>query len=293
MDWLYRLSSLARWYDLSLGYNRVIVLLSAVGGALGFVISWLGDPSLVAAIGRAAVAGLNVFGAAALAKEIDPDHPRSAVLAAAVAIAAAGVVRPESLPAILWLLLLLRFINRATGLAPKWTDTAALLLLAAWFLWRGGPLLPGLRFATPLFAVLTGAVLIVDALLPHGRRAHGPLGGVVVAGGLVYWAANAASFASTPHETWLTVVLLLITMATIGVILTCYVILMPGDATGRPLDSSRFQAAQIVALAVGLSFASWHGNAGATLFVALWAALVGAVITYWAIIGARRSPAST
>ena len=290
MEWLYSWSSLLRWYDLSLGYNRVIVLLSAVGGALGFVVGWLGEPSVVAAVGRAAVAGLTAFGAAALAKEIDPDHPRSAVLAAALAIPAAAIALPQSLPALLWLILLLRFINRATGLAPKWTDTAALLLLAGWHLWRGGPLFPGLRFATPLFAVLTGAVLITDALLPHGRRAHGPLGGLVVAGALAYWVVNAVGFASTPHETWLTVVLLAITMATIGVILTCYVILMPGDATGRPLDSSRFQAAQIVALAVGLSFASWHGQAGAALFVALWAALLGAIVTHWVNIGQHHVP---
>lgn len=114
-----------------------------------------------------------------------------------------------------------------------------------------------------------------------------------MAGSVAYWLVNAARFLSTPHETWLVVLLLAITMATIGVILTCYVILMPGDATGRPLDSARFQAAQIVALAAGLSFASWHGNAGATLFVALWAALVGAIITHWVIIGARHAPVSS
>ena len=293
MGWLYRWSSLLRWYDLSLGYNRLIVLLSAVAGALGLVVGLSGEGAVVATVGRAAVAGLTAFGAAAVAKEIDPDHPRSAVLATAVAIPAAWIAMPESLPALLWLLLLLRFINRATGLPPKWTDTLALLLLAGWLMWLGGPFFPGLRFASPLFGVLTGAALITDALLPNGRRAHGPLGGLAVAGAVAYWLVNAARFAATPHETSLVILLLAIAVATIGVILTCYVILMPGDATGRPLDSARFQAAQIVALAVGLSFASWHGNAGATLFVALWAALVGAIITSWAIIGARRAPASS
>ena len=38
MGWLYRWSSLLRWYDLSLGYNRLIGLLSAVAGALGLVV---------------------------------------------------------------------------------------------------------------------------------------------------------------------------------------------------------------------------------------------------------------
>ncbi len=292
MGWLYRWSSLLRGYDLSLGYNRVIVLLSAVAGALGLALSVPSEASIAALLGRAAVAGLTAFGAAALAKEIDPDHPRSAVLAAAVAIPAAWIAMPESLPALLWLLLLLRFINRATGLPPRWSDTLALLLLAGWLMWPGGPLFPGLRFATPLFGVLTGAGFITDALLPDGRRAHGIVGGLVVAGAVAYWIANAARFASTPHETWLVVLLVAITVATIGVILTCYVILMPGDATGRPLNSLRFQAAQIVALTVGLSLASWHGSAGATLFVALWAALVGSIIMYWVNAGARPAPAS-
>lgn len=292
MGWLYRWSSLLRGYDLSLGYNRVIVLLSVVAGALGLALTVPSEASIAAVLGRAAVAGLNAFGAAAVAKEIDPDHPRSAVLAAAVAIPATWIAMPESLPALLWLLLLLRFINRATGLPPRWSDTLGLLLLAGWLMWPGGPLLPGLRFATPLFGVLTGASFIADALLPDGRRAHGILGGLVLAGAVAYWIANAARFASTPHETWLVVLLVAITVATIGVILTCYVILMPGDATGRPLDSLRFQAAQIVALGVGLSFASWHGRAGATLFVALWAALVGAIIMYWVNAGARPAPAS-
>ena len=157
MGWLYRWSSLLRWYDLSLGYNRLIGLLSAVAGALGLVVGLSGEGAVVATVGRAAVAGLTAFGAAAVAKEIDPDHPRSAVLATAVAIPAAWIAMPESLPALLWLLLLLRFINRATGLPPRWSDTLALLLLAGWLMWPGGPLFPGLRFATPLFGVLTGA----------------------------------------------------------------------------------------------------------------------------------------
>ena len=197
MGWLYRWSSLLRGYDLSLGYNRVIVLLSVVAGALGLALTVPSEASIAAVLGRAAVAGLNAFGAAALAKEIDPDHPRSAVLAAAVAIPAAWIAMSESLPALLWLLLLLRFINRATGLPPRWSDTLGLLLLAGWLMWPGGPLLPGLRFATPLFGVLTGAGFIADALLPDGRRAHGILGGLVLAGAVAYWIANAARFAMT------------------------------------------------------------------------------------------------
>ena len=57
MGWLYRWSSLLRGYDLSLGYNRVIVLLSVVAGALGLALTVPSEASIAAVLGRAAVAG--------------------------------------------------------------------------------------------------------------------------------------------------------------------------------------------------------------------------------------------
>lgn len=279
MDY-YRLSSLFRAYDLSLGTNRGILLLSACGAVAGAALGLVAGQPPAVWLSRALLGGATPFAAAALAKELDPDHPGSAVLAAALGLPAVWVATTESLLPLLWLLMILRFINRSTGLAPRATDVLALLLLSGGLAWIG----------SPLFGVLAGAILVLDALLPGGRRAHGVLGGVVGGGAVVYWIANADRYGPQSHETWLGILLLAIAMAMIGVILTCYVILMPGDATGRPLDSARFQAAQIVALAVGLSFASWHGHDGAALFVALWAALVGAVIMYWVHTGERRTP---
>ena len=283
MAFFHRWSSLLRAYDLSLGYNRLILLLSAGGGAVALVGGVLAGQGLWPALLRAFVGGVTVFAAAALAKELDPDHPGSALVAAALALPlvwwAAGAA---SLLPLLWLVLLLRFINRSTGLAPKRTDTLALLLLAAWLSWT----------RSPLFGLLSGGALVVDALLPHGRRAHGPWGALVALPTVLFWIANADRFAPPVRpETWLVVVLLALTVMTIGVILTCYVILAPGDATGRPLDPARIQAGQIVALAAGLSFASWHGRAGATLFVALWAALAGTVVLYWLDLDSRRTTA--
>ncbi len=280
----YRLSSLLRGYDLGLGTNRLILLLTALGAVAGAASGLMAVGRRPSAIVLSAVlAAVTVFAAAALAKELDPDHPASAVLAAVLGLPAAWVALPESLPALLWLLLVLRFINRATGLAPKLTDTLALLLLGGALTW----------FGSPLFGVLTGAMLLLDALLPDGRRAHSLLGLLAIVGAGVYWVLNVARYAPQPHETWLGVLLLAVAIATIGVILACYVILMPCDATGRPLDSARFQAAQVVALAVGLSFASWHGYFGAALFVALWVALLGAVVVHWFNAATRRAPAST
>lgn len=279
---IYRWTSLFRAYDLNLTANRIILLLSALGGAIGFALGLSNAPGLWPAFIQAAVGVATPFAAAAIAKELDPDHMLSAVLAAALALPAVWVAPAESLLPLLWLLIGLRIINRSTGLAPRATDALALLLLSGWLVWIG----------SPLFGVLAGAILVLDALLPGGRRVHAILGAATVVAAVAYWIANASRFGSQPHDTWLGIVLLTTTIALIGVILSCYVILMPGDATGRPLDSARFQAAQIVALAVGLSFASWHGHDGTALFVALWTALVGAVIMHWIIISKRHTPAT-
>lgn len=282
MAQLYRLSSLWRSYDLSLGYNRLILLLTALGAAVGLGRGLLVGQPFVPTLPSAFLGGVTVFIAATLAKEIDPDHPQSAVLAAVLALPAVWVANLMSLPALLWLLLVLRFVNRSTGLAPKVTDALVLLVIGGGLAW----------LVSPLFGVLSGGVLLLDALLPDGRRAHGPLGGLVMVAGVVYWLLNAGNFPPAPAPTWLVVALLALTIAAFGIILACYVILASGDATGRPVSSARFQAAQTIALAIGLCFASWHGVYGAVLFVALWAALVGAVIIHWLHAGSRRSAAS-
>ncbi len=277
---LYRWSSLLRAYDLRLGYNRVIVLLSALGAVVALVAGIIAGLPMSDVLLRAFAGGVTAFGAAGLAKELDPDHPGSAVAGAAMAIPLAWwVARPESLLPLLWLILILRFVSRSTGLPPKLTDALGLILLAGWLSWA----------RTPLFGILTGVVLVLDVLLPHGRRVFGWLGAPVALATGLYWALNAARYPSAQAETWLVVALLALTIAIIGVILTCYVILTPGDATGRPLEPVRVQAGQIVALTVGLFFASWHGDDGATLFVALWLALAGTVVLYWRDIDSRRA----
>lgn len=277
---LYRWSSLVRAYNVKLGYNRVIVLLSILGAAVALAAGAVAGQPLPALLLRALAGGVTVFAAAALAKELGPDHPGSAVASAALAVPLVWwVARPESLLPLFWLILSLRFVNRSTGLPPRITDTLGLILLAGWLSWT----------RTPLFGILTGVVLLLDVLLPDGRRVHGWLGAAVALVAGLGWAVNGERYPPAHAETWLIVVLLALTVAAIGVILNCYIVLAPGDATGRPLNPTRVQAGQIVALAVGLFFASWHGRDGATLFVGLWAALGGTVAQYWRDVNSRRA----
>jgi hypothetical protein len=268
---------LLRGYDLTLRYNQVILVLSAVGALLGFI---LNDSAFWPRLYQSAVAGAAVFLAGALAKELDPDRPGSAPLAAMLTLAVAGRAEQINLVALLWLLACIRLINRSTGLRPKPIDIVALLLLAAWLVWRVGP----------LFGALTGGILIVDALLPDGRRLHAVIGAVVLI------ASTARLFLSnwsiTSPELWLVLVLLVVAVIFIPVILSYSHVQAVGDATGKVLNPVRVQTGQTIALSAGLFFASWRGETGFMLLVALWTALLG-IAAHYLILNRLRRPAAS
>lgn len=262
----HRWSALFRSYDLTLRHNQLILLLTVAGAALAFVtggmsFSWN-------SLYRAALGGITVFAAGALAKEVDPDRAGASLPAAVLALGLVWAADPASPLALFWLVGALRFLNRATGLRPLPTDTLALLGLTAWLSWR----------ELPLFALLFGALLMLDAVLPDGQRRHTWLGGGLLIGAAVWlWWGD---WTIEPLPTWLILVLLAIAIGFIVVILNSYHVQAVGDATGQALASARVQAGQIFALAAGLALASWRGQSGVALFVALWAALL-AVLVYF------------
>lgn len=262
----HRWSALFRSYDLTLRHNQLILLLTVAGAALAFVtggmsFSWN-------SLYRAALGGITVFAAGALAKEVDPDRAGASLPAAVLALGLVWAADPASPLALFWLVGALRFLNRATGLRPLPTDTLALLGLTAWLSWR----------ELPLFALLFGALLMLDAVLPDGQRRHTWLGGVLLIGAAVWLWRGDWTIELLP--TWLILVLLAIAIGFIVVILNSYHVQAVGDATGQALASARVQAGQIFALAAGLALASWRGQSGVALFVALWAALL-AVLVYF------------
>mgnify|MGYP000712809522 CR=1 FL=1 len=274
----HRWSALFRSYDLTLRHNQLILLLTVAGAALAFVagqmaVSW-------SSLYRAVLGGIIVFAAGALAKEVDPDRQRASLLAAVLALGAVWAADPASPLALLWLGGSLRFLNRTTGLRPLPTDTVALLGLTAWLSWR----------ELPLFGLLFGALLMLDAVLPDGQRWHMWLGAALLIGAAVWlWLGD---WTIEPLPAWLILALLAVATGFIAVILNSYAVQAVGDATGQRLNSSRVQAGQVFALAAGLALASWRGEAGVALFVALWAALLG-VLAYFLFFGRLRHSVPT
>lgn len=270
-----RWTSLYRGYDISLRHNQLILVATAVGMAVGFLAA---EPDLTARLLAAALAGATVFMAGALAKELNPDGPWGAVPAVALAVPLAGITTLPSVVALFWLLGNMRFLNRTSGLPPKLTDSFVLLGVSAWVSWQ----------VTPLLGILMGITLLLDNLLPDGRRVHMMIGIISFLISTVWLAF--ADHTIAPPAFWSVVVLLAIIISFIPVILSTYRLQAVGDVGGERLRPARVQAGQVMALGGGLFLATWRGQSGVVLLLGLWAALL-ATLTYYLFAGRWRQAA--
>jgi hypothetical protein len=261
---LYDHTGLGRPLDLRLPSNRIAVLLPSLAGAVTFAVLFgsSGAVDLFAA-GRA---GVGVFLAWAVARELDPDRPRSATIAAL--LAGLGLLLGLPAPGVAAVVLLAaRVLVGTVGSSLRPADLAVLLGAAAYAgtrpeAWPAGVLL---------------AVAVVVARAPRGALAFGamasagavaaalsgalPTAGMSVTGGLVAVAAVLATTAATPvHH-----------------------VAARTDVGRRSIDPRRVTAARIGAGLAVVAGAILSGDGAALVPVA--AALAGA-----ALVPTRRQP---
>lgn len=252
-----RFTHLVRSVDPRLPLHRWVLAVSAGAGAVasatrdGGVASW-------------ASAAAAAFLAWALARELDPDRPRTAVLVCLVA-GLVGAVAPGSSPGALFLLLLAtRIIAGTTGLAPTAWDLAVCLVAAGALATTPSGWISGMALAFGIardaslpdpapprqLAWAAGTALVVSVVA-------GSVGGIgswmppttlqwfLVAAGL----AGSAVIAQPEHPTSRT------------------------DHTDAPLDPQRLQWARFTAVAAAALITLVGGGPGVTAVAPLWATL--------------------
>jgi hypothetical protein len=107
-------------------------------------------------------AGLVVFLTWALGREIDPDHDLSAFVGAGLVLIALLFLDIPALLVVLWLLTVLRIVNRTVGLPAKPLDSLAVFGLGAWLTWQG----------YWMAGLITAAAFLLDGLLSPPLRYH-------------------------------------------------------------------------------------------------------------------------
>jgi hypothetical protein len=259
------ITSIARPVDLSYPTNRAIAIAALVVMISGAVFRWVAGVAVIQSIGWGLVAGMAVFLAWALGRELDPDHDLSAFVAAGLALIGLFLFGSPSLLAAFWILLLIRILNRTVGPPATWLDSIGILGLAGWLIWQEGWVI----------GLVTALAFLFDSRLtsPHRRQ--------VFFAGLAALAA-AASFILDmrvdPERKWsLTTGLLLPAVCAlfIPVVRASRQVKTSSDRATQPLNPHRLQVAQIIALLTGILVVLEKGDLGVEILLPLWAAMLG------------------
>jgi hypothetical protein len=263
------ITSIGRAVDLTYPTNRAIAVATAlltVGGL--FWRRLAGVPWLSSAAWGAQV-GLTVFLTWALCRELDPDHDQASFVAAGLALVGVAVWSLPKLTAVLWLLILVRIVNRTTGLAAGVLDALGLVGLGGWLSLQG----------TWGYGFITATALFLDSRLPdpaRGQLVFALLSAVVTA------LAAGLAVCAPPEAPSLTggLVGLGLSFVFLPVILSVRSLDSVGDETGERLAPARVRAAQILALFAGVALAFLEGPSALVTLAPLWASVIGASSTW-------------
>ncbi len=251
--------------DPSYPTNRAIAVLVLVVAIAGAILRLLSGAALLESALWGMEAGFVLFLTWALGRELDPDHDLSAFVGTGLGLIALLLFDTPSLLVVFWLLLLLRIVNRTVGLPAKPLDSLAVLGLGAWLTWQG----------QWLAGLLTAAAFLLDGLLSPPLRYH------LFVSGLAFVATGVLSIfhGDIAMESGPTMPVAIFSVVTTGlflvVIATSGELQAVADATGRPLNPRRVQAAQVLALLTALLSAWWAGASGVVALLPLWSAMIG------------------
>jgi hypothetical protein len=178
---MFRLTSItgiARIVDPRLPTHQFHLAVAVLGGLVLMAVESEKRGSITGALGPAVNAGVTVFLAWALAREVDPDEARTANLAALLAVVARLLAGPGNLVALLMFLLATRIVLRSTGLQPTLLDGLVFLPVAAFLAGR----------------TVTGwmAALILAYALAHDHRLPDPAKGYSLIAAFVVSASASA-----------------------------------------------------------------------------------------------------
>ena len=259
-----QLTTIARPVDPSYPTNRAIIILILLVFAGGSgVYLYLGSAPSESFI-SGLVAAVVVFLAWAIARELDPDPEYAAFLPAAISIPLLVFIPVHGLLAPLFLLLLLRVVNRTTGLPAGVLDSAAILLLSGWLVYSG------FWIAGPAAA----AAFLLDWRLRSGnpRQIWFAAGTLLVMLSILMRGGGGLAGADLP-ATSSGFLLLLAAPLLFGIVILRGASIRSRDDRGHGvLDEMRVQTARVLGLTVVLvSVAAGAMN----LVFPAWAALVG------------------
>ncbi|AFV24663.1 hypothetical protein Mpsy_2459 [Methanolobus psychrophilus R15] len=157
-----KISSLSRPLDMDYPDNRLIVLLCAMIFIASVLFRMLSGDNLLPGIIWSIRAALSVFFAWALTKEIDPDHPESAIIAAGIGISGLFLFNYTSLLIALLLVFLFRMVNRTVGMPLTLYDSILIVITGIYLVYTG----------KWMYGIVMSIAFFMDAILTKPVKRH-------------------------------------------------------------------------------------------------------------------------
>ncbi len=269
MNDMSQFTGLGRPIDFKYPTNRAISLLSAVVIVGVFLWQVATGVEFVQSILVGLSAGVSVFVAWAIARELDPDNDYSAFVGAGLALIgglAFGFAGGWSLIALFGLMQTLRVLNRSTGLSPTVGDSVLVLIGTAVVSY----------FFHPVVAFVIALALFLDTRLPKGESRHLLFAGLALVVGLIVFVIQLPSLnLALPQEPLRLLIVLVTSVGFLVVIAMTRMMESKGDMSDVLLSARRVQAGQAIALLFALLITLLAGDLGVIEVFPLWSAMLG------------------
>ena len=268
-------SAIGRSVDPTYPTNRAIILVTLVVVAGGAVFQWLAGAGLLQGGLWGVEAGLAAFLGWALCRELDPDHDLSAFVAAGLTVVGLFWGQPDLL-VLFWVLMIVRVVNRSVGLPATLLDALVVVGSSGWLMWQR---------SNWVYGVVAGLAFLLDGQLPKADREQRAMtvppvafaaAAIIATGAWVvlrgrWWPEAEGSAASALAVSAMSAIF-------VPVIVGASRVSAVDDRAGEPLEPTRVQAAQGMAVLTGVQIGLWAGRVGIVSVAPLWAAAVGAAL---------------
>jgi len=273
---IYRYTSIGRQMDLKQPSNVVIILLSVILLAGGFIFQVATGYGWQKGIFWGLGISVTVFLAWALSRETEPGNDIASYISSGLVAIIVFYYYPPNFIALIWLMLALRIVNRSTGYKARWHDSILITLISGWLVYIG----------FWQFALLGAITFLADAYFPSKDRKQ-------VIFSLVHILLLVLAFVlKDRYPTFYAPSLpILIPLILVILLLPVTTILQnrqyaKDDRRQKLLKLSRIRATRLLALFLAMIVTFWQGDAGFRWIMPLWCALAGSAI-YRSIILAR------
>lgn len=264
------ITSLGRVVDPRYPTNLTILLISILVGSVLFGFSVYTGEDFLASISAAFTLGVSVFLTWAISREIDPEHELAAFAGLLAVIPGYLFLGDPNLVKTLTMLLLLRLLNRTTGLKPKLLDSFTILAFGTLLVLRGNW----------IFGFFCAAALFLDSRLPDAGHQNlffsGVMTVITLIGVIIFNPPQPQFEFITAQVVFIAGSILLF----IPLILQTRKIQVVCDFQPDMLNPIRVQVGQLFAITTAVITWLMAGLVGITSLLPLWGSLLGLSLAY-------------